>query len=180
MASLEGNKAFAAVLAAGLAFMIAGFVVDALVHPWALKRTTVAAQSASGAMSHPTQRAIPSILPLLARADVASGQSTVAAECGACHSFNTGAPPMVGPDLYGVVGARVAGGSYAYSAALKKVGGTWTYERLNQWLFDPEAFAPGTLMSYAGIPSLQTRADVVGYLRTLSDKPVPLPAATNP
>ena len=30
---LEGNKAFAAVLVAGMAFMVAGFFADVLVHP---------------------------------------------------------------------------------------------------------------------------------------------------
>ena len=32
-------------------------------------------------------------------------------------------------------------------------------------------------MSFAGIARDQQRADVIGYLRTLSDSPVPLPKA---
>ena len=179
MASIAGNKAFVATLAAGVVVMIAGFAVDVLIHPMELKRTASTSQAAVEAGSGPTT--VPSILPLLAGADVALGQSTVAQECGACHSFVADAPEMVGPSLYGVGGARVASSpGYNYSDALRKAGGNWTYERLNHWLFDPAAFAPGTLMSYAGIQDTQTRADVIAYLRTLSDKPVPLPVATTP
>ena len=174
MARLEGDRAFVAILLAGVAFMVAGFVADVLVRP---ATETVAVPVTSG----PATVLIPSILPLLAHADVAHGQSTVAAECGACHSFYAGAPAMVGPDLYGIVGARVAGsGGYAYSDALREVGGIWSYERLNRWLADPGAFAPGTLMSYGGMSGSQSRADVVAYLRTLADQPMPLPAATKP
>jgi cytochrome c len=32
-------------------------------------------------------------------------------------------------------------------------------------------------MAFAGIPNAKQRADVVDYLRTLSDKPEPLPSA---
>ncbi|WP_419760622.1 c-type cytochrome [Acidisoma sp.] len=180
MASIAGNKAFVATLAAGVVVMIAGFAVDVLIHPIEVKRNAAADQDATNGAPAPAT-GVPSILPLLAGANVALGQSTVAQECGACHAFEAGAPAMVGPSLYGVVGARVAESpGYDYSAALRKAGGIWTYERLNHWLFDPAAFAPGTLMSYAGIQDTPTRADVIAYLRTLSDKPVPLPAAANP
>ena len=178
MASLEGNKAFAAILVAGMAFMVAGFVADVLVHPEELERTAIAIQGAAEVASGPAKVVIPTILPLLAGASVADGQVLAAQSCGTCHSFNAGAPAMVGPNLYGVVGAEVAAsGGYAYSAALKKVGGSWTYDQLNHWLLDPQAFAPGTLMSYAGMRSIQSRAEVVAYLRTLATTPVPLPTA---
>jgi cytochrome c len=178
MASLEGNKAFAAILVSGMAFMVAGFIADVLVHPEELEKTAIAIQGAAEAVSGPARVVIPTILPLLAGADVANGQSTAAQSCGTCHSFDAGGATMVGPNLYGVVGAKVAdSGGFAYSAALKKIGGTWTYEQLNHWLLDPQAFAPGTLMSYAGMRSIQSRADVVAYLRTLAATPVPLPTA---
>jgi cytochrome c len=176
MASLEGNKAFAAILVAGMVFMVAGFVADVLVHPEELEKPAIAIQGAAEAVSGPARVVIPTILPLLAKADVADGQSTTAQACGTCHSFTAGGAAMVGPDLYGIVGSRVAnGGGFSYSAALKKVGGTWTYEQLNHWLLDPQVFAPGTLMSYPGMPSIQSRADVIAYLRTLATAPVPLP-----
>ena len=54
--------------------------------------------------------------------------------------------------------------------------GTWTYEDLDTWLTKPSAFVPGTKMTFAGITSPQERADVIAYLRSLSEKPAPLPA----
>jgi cytochrome c len=35
---------------------------------------------------------------------------------------------------------------------------------------------PGTKMTFAGEPDAQKRANIVAYLDTLSDHPVPLPA----
>jgi cytochrome c len=54
-------------------------------------------------------------------------------------------------------------------------GQPWTFDALNEWLFKPSAYAPGTRMSYAGITNDKQRADVIAYLRSLSDNPVPLP-----
>ena len=56
-------------------------------------------------------------------------------------------------------------------------GVKWSYDELNKWLYSPKAYAPGTKMSYVGIPDDQTRADVIAYLRTLSPTPLPLPTA---
>jgi cytochrome c len=56
-------------------------------------------------------------------------------------------------------------------------GQPWTFDALNEWLFKPSAYAPGTRMSYAGITNDKQRADVIDYLRTLSKSPEPLPAA---
>jgi cytochrome c len=65
---------------------------------------------------------------------------------------------------------------FNYSSALKSKQGPWTYAELNEWLYKPSAYAPGTRMSYAGLPNAQMRANVIDYLRTLSDHPEPLPA----
>ena len=65
---------------------------------------------------------------------------------------------------------------FNYSPALEKFKGQpWTYEALNEWLFKPSQVAPGTRMTFAGIPSAKDRANVIAYLRTLSQDPVPLP-----
>ena len=54
---------------------------------------------------------------------------------------------------------------------MKGKGGTWTYDDLNKFLANPKAFVPGTAMGFAGIQKDSERADVIAYLRTLSDKP---------
>ena len=67
---------------------------------------------------------------------------------------------------------------FNYSAALKAVTGTWTFDELNKWLTDPRALVPGTAMTFAGLASEKQRADIIAYLDTLSKDPVPLPKAT--
>jgi cytochrome c len=119
------------------------------------------------------------ILPALAKADPKKGESS-AALCKVCHAFDKGAPSPIGPNLYGVVGRKIASlEGFNYSPALKAKAseGDWTFEHLDLWLTNPQAFAAGTTMAFPGIPDLQTRADVIDFLRTKSDNPVPLPEA---
>ncbi len=112
---------------------------------------------------------------LLASASPDRG-AQVAKQCEACHNFQEGQGPKVGPGLYGVVGRPVASMSgYNYTAALKKLGGNWTFDALNKWLTKPSADAPGTAMTFAGLSNEKQRADVVAYLNTLSAHPLPLP-----
>jgi len=114
---------------------------------------------------------------LLASASPERG-AQVARQCQACHNFQEGQGAKVGPDLYGVVGRPVASvPGFGYSAALKKLGGTWTFDALNKWLTKPSADAPGTAMTFAGLSNEKQRADVIAYLDTLSPHPMPLPKA---
>ena len=65
---------------------------------------------------------------------------------------------------------------FNYSEGTEGQAGPWTYDELNEWLYKPSAYAPGTRMAFAGITSDKQRADVIAYLRTLSDNPEPLPS----
>ncbi len=105
---------------------------------------------------------------LLKKADAKKGQ-TLSVVCAICHSFNKGEANKIGPNLFAIVGAKIAEdrSGFGFSPALKKVKGSWTPQLLNKWLEDPAKFAPGTMMSFAGIKNAQERADVIAYLESL-------------
>ena len=179
MESLEVNKACAAVLVAGITFMVAGLIGDSLVHPRRLETSAIKIVVPTEGGPAPVAVADPPVAFELASADPAAGEALTKQQgCVACHSFNEGGKAGVGPNLYGVVGAihgHMPG--YEYSAALKSKQGPWTYDELYEWLKKPSAYAPGTKMSYAGLADPKKRADVIDYLHTLSHSPEPLPAA---
>ncbi|WP_274423662.1 c-type cytochrome [Chelativorans sp. YIM 93263] len=121
------------------------------------------------------------ILPLLASADASAGES-VFRRCQACHSVGEGEPNKVGPNLWDIVNAPIASDeSFGYSGAIVDFseGGevTWTYENLDHFLADPRGFIPGTAMAFAGLANIEDRANVIAYLRSMSDDPAPLPEA---
>ncbi|QSR16673.1 cytochrome c family protein [Novosphingobium sp. KA1] len=122
----------------------------------------------------------PPIATLLASADVAKGQATFA-KCQSCHTVNQGGANGIGPNLYGVVGEDVGKGvgGFAFSDALKGVGGKWDFDKLNQWLKSPKAMAPGTKMTFAGLPKPEDRANVIAYLNAQGSN-LPLPTAAAP
>ena len=113
----------------------------------------------------------------LAGADATKGEATFK-KCGACHNAEKGGAAGIGPNLYGIVGnvhAHMPG--FAYSdAMLAAKGKPWNWDELNKWLTSPKAYLPGNKMSFAGIAKPEERANVLAYLNSKSDKPLPLPA----
>jgi len=126
-----------------------------------------------GAAKEPEQP----IEALLARASVEKGQAT-AKQCQACHTFEKGGPNRVGPNLWGIVNrARASEAGFNYSAAMKSKSGNWSFDELNKFLANPRGYVPGTAMTFAGLSRPEQRADLIDYLHTLADNPVPLPKA---
>ena len=106
---------------------------------------------------------------------VQNGQK-VFGKCAACHSIEPGGPNKVGPNLAGVVGRpKASHAGFNYSDAMKTKGGDWTYADLVSFLYKPKGFVPGTKMIFNGVADPVELADLVAYLRTLSDSPQPLP-----
>jgi len=162
--SFEFNKVAGAVL--GACLMV--FVFSEVAHLIFYTKTpeTPAAPAAEAAP----------IAALLQTASAEKGQA-VAKACAACHDMSSANTNKVGPGLWNIVDQQIAHhADFAYSDALKaKADQKWTWENLNAFLLNPKEFAPGTKMSYAGVKKDDQRADLIAYLRTLSDSPVALP-----
>jgi cytochrome c len=191
MSSFELNKIVASVLLALIVAWVAGLLSSKLIEPRIPEKNAVAVASAPAAQQPAGGQAAAGagqaaagggaaagpepIKPLLASANVDAGKD-VAKKCAACHTFGKGDPNRIGPNLYGVIDAPIAEdrGGFAFSEALKKKGGNWTVDALNEWLFKPQAFAKGTKMTFIGLPQAKDRADVIAYLNSLSDSPKPL------
>jgi cytochrome c len=67
---------------------------------------------------------------------------------------------------------------FDYSSAMAANHDPWSFEKLFRTLKAPQAAVPGTKMSFAGLRSAQDRLNLIAYLRTLSDSPLPIPPPT--
>ena len=178
MGSFELNKIAGAVLGSLLFALGSGFVAELVYHPkpaGGAGYDLPEPEAASGAA--PEAAKAEPVAVRLASASAEKGQGGTKA-CQACHSFEKGGPNKVGPGLYDIVGHKKAGhAGFEYSAGLKEKGGEWSYDDLDQFLASPKGYAKGTKMAFAGIGNAQERANVIAYLRGLSESPKPLPAA---
>ena len=116
-----------------------------------------------------------SLAERLAAADVEAGKK-VSRKCAPCHTFDKGGKKRIGPNLWNIVGADVASREgYRFSRGMVAFGGRWTYERLDAYLTKPRKVVKGGKMSFVGLKKPKDRANVIAFMRTMADKPLPLP-----
>ncbi|CAK7259162.1 MULTISPECIES: c-type cytochrome [unclassified Shinella] len=123
------------------------------------------------------------IATLLATADAAAGE-TAFKKCASCHTSEKGGPNKVGPGLWDIVNRPVASHEgFSYSAGMTTFSEghkvLWDYDHLSYFLEAPKKHVPGTAMGFAGLKKNDERANLIAYLRTLSDNPAPLPTVSN-
>ncbi|WP_419694987.1 ankyrin repeat domain-containing protein [Mesorhizobium muleiense] len=128
-------------------------------------------------MSHGVVLPTPAPISMkLASANVEKGRTYFTRVCGPCHNAEPTGGNKIGPNLWSVVGRdKATMADMRYSDALLSWEGVWTYEDLNKLLLEPMATTPGVYMEMPGVSDETERVDLIAYLRTLSDKPNPLP-----
>jgi len=185
MSDLTFNKVAGAVLATGLAIfglreLSSGVFGDEKVEKPGFA-VEVAADAAGG------EAAAADVPPdwgtVLPKADVAAGEATFA-KCQSCHSF---AANGTGPDLMGVVGRKPGSeAGFSYSPVMQAFAAKqpiWDYEHIYEFIKNPQAYLPGSKMTFVGLKKPEDRINVIAFLHTKGSTlpiPAPNPAAAAP
>jgi len=132
---------------------------------WALLAASVQAGTPEKA---PAKAATPAAAPASADA-LKIGEREYFTKCYSCHSLEEDGGHKMGPNLWGVFGAKAGSKSdFVYSAALKKSGITWSPQTMDKWLASPAATVPGNLMAFAGLPNEPDRKALIAYLQKMT------------
>jgi cytochrome c len=178
MDGFEINKIAGAVLTAMLVIASGKTVMDIAMQKhkpekagWALPVAEIKPKSAEPEVPFDAK----AVLALLPKASAENGRDGFK-KCLACHTPDKGGRNLVGPNLWGVLGRKIAQTpGFNYSDGMKAHPGEWTWEELAKYLHSPVQTVPGNRMQFPGVKDNADLADLLAYIRTLSDTPAPLP-----
>lgn len=185
MDSFEFNKVVGAFLGTVFVVFSVAIISDAIFaapHPEREGFIIEAVEAEGG--EGPTAPTEEPIAVLLAHADPVAGEAAHR-RCVACHTVEKGGANKVGPNLWDIINRPIASHEgFSYSGAMREYaqGGAvvWDYDHMNDFLLSPKGLIRGTAMGFAGVRNPTERANLIAYLRTLSDNPAPLPEAPAP
>jgi len=134
------------------------------------KPVAEAAPTPAPIATEPNAAALPAVVADALAGDAAKGKKTFRKKCMSCHTMDKGGKDRTGPNLWSVVGrAKGAAENFRYSNTLKMFGGVWTEAEIGSFIAGPRTFIRDTKMTFAGLKSAEDRADVIAYLKTLTD-----------
>lgn len=108
--------------------------------------------------------------PALADCDMERGKSLYS-KCAICHTNAEDAGTLVGPNLYRIIGKKVAAAEdFVYTDAMAKYGITWTAELLDKFLESPLTEVRGTSMAFAGLRKEADRQNLICYLKDATEE----------
>lgn len=168
MNTMEITKFVGAICGSLLVLLLLGFAAELIYHTESevVAYSVEVEEPAADAEAEPVEEV--DMVALLAEADPAEGEG-IFRRCASCHNLEAGAN-AVGPTLHDVVDREIAVvEGYDYSEALVELEGAWDANALGGFLADPDAYAPGTKMAFAGLDDPADRADVIAYLATVTE-----------
>jgi cytochrome c len=123
----------------------------------------------------PAEMSMAEALNTMPAAELIAAGEKAYSKCQSCHTIDAGGANGIGPNLAGVMGGPVASkAGFAYSAELKALGGTWDWDKMNDWLKNPKGYVPGTKMSFAGLSKVEDRAAIAAFLNSKgANLPIP-------
>ena len=178
---METNKIFGAIILALLLLALFSKTGEMLVHPDYPEETAYKIDVPDEGIQTESSKEVvdpfenfPDILSLLQTASLENGEK-LSKKCSTCHSFESGGANKAGPNLWNLINRKKASKEgFAYSAALVEFGGDWSYSELNKFFLKPKKYIEGTKMNFNGLKKDSDRADLIIWLRSLSDSPAPL------
>ena len=178
---METNKIFGAIILALLLLALFSKTGEMLVHPNYPEETAYKIDVPEEGIQNESSKEVvdpfenlPDILSLLQTASLENGEK-LSKKCSTCHSFESGGANKAGPNLWNLINRKKASKEgFAYSAALVEFGGDWSYSELNKFFLKPKKYIKGTKMNFNGLKKDSDRADLILWLRSLSDSPAPL------